>query len=84
MGLQVIGVEQEEKSSDLLEGEGLRTNTSANRSPGKAQLSLDISVEGVEGTELWAEKVIRQSQKTPALAVWEECVQEVCQKLQFL
>lgn len=82
----MIGVEQEEKSSDLLEGEGLRKHLSQ-QEPWESTTVLRHFSGGAGrslSAELWAEKVIRQSQETPALAVWEECVQEVCQKLQFL
>lgn len=78
-------MEQEEKSSDLL-GEGFRKHLSQ-QEPWESTTVLRHFSGGAGrslSAELWAEKVIRQSQETPVVAVWEECVQEVCQNLQFL
>lgn len=78
--------EQKEKSSDLLEGEGLRKHLSQQEPWESTAVLKTFQWRG------WKEFVCRtvgrkghkQSQETPVVPIWEECVQEVCQKLRFL
>lgn len=64
------------KSSDLIEGEGLRKHLS-HQEPWESTAVLRHFSGGVGrslSAELWAEKVIRQNLMCQ---FWEECVQEV-------